>query len=304
MKTFVFSAVAMAVLASCTNSAIDDVVNNDEPVAIRLTAGVQVSASATRAAIDNNSTFTASVFGWEVVKDANPEYATATPWTSLTGDIKASNTGNESVSLLTKQHYQTNGDKTYIKAISPAGGSINNGSYTFGTALTGKEDVLLTKTAVAGSRSDATVALSFSHILTRFNFKVIKGEHFDSDVQVTGIKINGANIAESINLADNTITSKAVDDGIAISISGVTIGATELPAGDQVMIVPCLANTLTLDITTNKMNYSGVTVKPASGDNFVEGTSYTITLTFNDKKVGATAAVTEWSDETGSGTVE
>ena len=57
MKTFVFSAVAMAVLASCTNSAIDDVVNNDEPVAIRLSAGVQANVVVSRAPITSVESF-------------------------------------------------------------------------------------------------------------------------------------------------------------------------------------------------------------------------------------------------------
>lgn len=305
MKTFIFSALALGMMASCSNTEVEgiDAVDNGEPVAVNLIAGVQVSATS-RAVIDEGSTFTASVFGWNVTGEATPEYATATPWTSLTGSIKAAAGGGEAVSLTDAQFYQTSGDKTYIKAVSPADGTIEGGVYTFKTPLTEEEDVLLTKATLTGDRKNATVALAFSHVLTRFNFKVVKGEHFDAGVTVSKIVVNGGKLAQKIDLATAEITPVEAKE-INIAVNNVEINTPAANAGNPIMIVPCSAESLTLDIeTTGAGNYTGITISPASGDNFIEGTSYDITLTFTGKSVGATASVGKWQDGTGSGTVQ
>lgn len=43
MKTFIFSALALGVMAGCSNTEIEDVVDSGEPVAITLNAGVETA---------------------------------------------------------------------------------------------------------------------------------------------------------------------------------------------------------------------------------------------------------------------
>ena len=65
MKTFIFSALALGMMASCSNTEVEgiDAVDNGEPVAIQLSAGVQTAATVSRALIENGSKFTATVLG-------------------------------------------------------------------------------------------------------------------------------------------------------------------------------------------------------------------------------------------------
>ena len=70
MKTFIFSALALGMMASCSNTEVEgiDAVDNGEPVAIQLSAGVQtnVVAGLSRAAITGaDGVFVATVLGWE-----------------------------------------------------------------------------------------------------------------------------------------------------------------------------------------------------------------------------------------------
>ena len=69
MKTFIFSALALGMMASCSNTEVEgiDAVDNGEPVAIQLSAGVQtnVVAGLTRAAITGDAKFKATVLAWE-----------------------------------------------------------------------------------------------------------------------------------------------------------------------------------------------------------------------------------------------
>lgn len=302
MKTFIFSALALGVMAGCSNTEIEDVVDNGEPVAIRLIAGVQVSA-ASRSVIDEEGTFTASVFGWNVTKDVTIDYTKEPVWTSETESITAKAEGGVGVELVSPQFYHAQKDtKTYMKAISPMGGSILNAVYTFNPVLTEQDDVLLTKGDLSGDRINSTVNLSFSHILARFNFQVALGTNFDAGVTITNILVKGATLAESVNLNTGMIVPKAAAD-INISGNGVEIEVPAAAVGNPIMMVPCRAESLTLDIETSAGKFENIKITPKNGSDFVAGTSYTITLTFNGKSVGATSAVGKWTDDEGSGTV-
>ena len=67
MKTFIFSALALGMMASCSNTEVEgiDAVDNGEPVAIQLSAGVETTTGVTRAAIEDGNKFKAIVLGWE-----------------------------------------------------------------------------------------------------------------------------------------------------------------------------------------------------------------------------------------------
>ena len=49
MKTFIFSALALGMMASCSNTEVEgiDAVDNGEPVAIQLSAGVETTTGVT-----------------------------------------------------------------------------------------------------------------------------------------------------------------------------------------------------------------------------------------------------------------
>ena len=79
MKTFIFSALALGVMAGCSNTEIEDVVDSGEPVAITLNAGVETAVVVgTRAAIGTDELFKATVLGWE--GDNVADYKVAPTW--------------------------------------------------------------------------------------------------------------------------------------------------------------------------------------------------------------------------------
>ena len=107
MKTFIFSALALGMMASCSNTEVEgiDPVDNGEPVAIQLSAGVEtnVVAGLTRAAITGDATFTAKILGWE---DA-AAYTADPSWSSTASGIKASGK-TDKLQLAATQYYLAN----------------------------------------------------------------------------------------------------------------------------------------------------------------------------------------------------
>lgn len=303
MKSCFFSAVAIALLASCSGSEVDEVIDNGQPVAINLSAGVQTATAVSRAPITSGSKFTATVLGWEAADATPPAYTSEAKWNSTTEEITASSTAGE-ITLTTPQYYQSNGFKTYMKAISPVG-TATAGTYTFAPVLAtdGSVDVLVTD-AVSGDKVISVGALAFKHALTQFNFEVKKGEGLGDDVTVTSIKLKDVQLPTGVDLSNNSLKLGTATNISALTGGTTVIGASAAPAGgNPVMVAPIAAANLTLDIVTSAGTFDGVKVT-TTGDDFIAGTSYTITLTFQKKKIDTTASVADWVDGTGSGTVE
>lgn len=302
MKSCFFSAVAIALLASCSGSEVDEVIDNGQPVAINLSAGVQTATAVSRAPITSGSKFTATVLGWEAADATPPAYTSDAKWNSTTEEITASPTASE-ITLTPLQYYQSNGLKTYMKAISPVG-TATGGTYTFAPVLVtdGSVDVLVAD-AVSGDKVTPVGALAFKHALTQFNFEVKKGEGLGDDVTVTSIQLNDVQLPTGVDLSNNSLKLGAATKISALTGGTTVIGASAASAGAPVMVAPIAAANLTLDIVTSAGTFGGVKVT-TTGDDFIAGTSYTITLTFQKKKIDTTASVADWVDSTGSGTVE
>lgn len=301
MKSCFFSAVAIALLASCSGSEVDEVIDNGQPVAINLSAGVQTATAVSRAPITSGSKFTATVLGWETADATPPAYTSEAKWNSTTEEITASSTAGE-ITLTPPQYYQSNGFKTYMKAISPVG-TATGGTYTFATVLAtdGSVDVLVAD-AVAGDKNTVASALAFKHALTQFNFKVKKGDGLGDNATITSINLNGVKLPTGVDLSTNALALGSATTIPALTGGNIVIGNEAASAGAPVMVAPIATADLSLDIVTSDGTFAGVKVTTI-GNNFKAGTSYTITLTFK-KKIEALASVEEWETGEGEGTVE
>lgn len=308
MKTFIFSALALGMMASCSNTEVEgiDAVDNGEPVAIQLSAGVQTAATVSRALIENGSKFTATVLGCEATDETQPTFGTI-DWNINTEEITASSTA-VSFSLKTPQYYQSNGNKTWMKAISPVG-TVSGSTYTFSSVLNavGDTDVLVSK-AVSGDKANPSVSLIFAHALAQFNFILVKGDGLEDNVKVTKITMKGVQLPTAVNLSDNSLVLAGANPIDALDVDAengtvITAGGAEIKS--SIMVAPIIATALKLDIETTAGNFTDVAVKPAAeATNFEAGTSYKISLTFRKKAVETEASVTPWKEGTGSGTVE
>lgn len=303
MKTFIFSALALGMMTSCANTDVEGVstVDNGEPVAIQLSAGVQQNVVVSRAAITGaDASFGANIFGWEVAKDATVNYALASTWETTTSKDISANAKNEEMSLTDIKYYNANVDiTTCMRAFYPVG-TITAGVYSFSADVKkdGTQDILVSN-EVKGSRADAADKIfAFTHPLTQLKFAVKKGDGWNSGNvgSVQSITIKGASIAEGIIIKNNELKTASAGDITVNIATPIEVVDAQTPVGDPVMIVPTsAANEITVDIVLdNGVKYSGVKLASTGSGTFDAGKAYTVTLTFNNKKVATGATVTDW----------
>ena len=91
-------------------------------------------------------------------------------------------------------------------------------------------------------------------------------------------------MATGVKISDNSLVSESI-------VAGLAVGKTDTPMGDPVMIVPTTKNEILVDVVmADGISFSNVKVT-TTDDTFMAGKAYTITLTFNNKKVAGTATV-------------
>lgn len=300
MKSCFFSAVAMALLASCSGSEVDEVIDNGQPVAISLSAGVQTATAVSRAPITGSATFAATILGWE---GEAADYA-AKPWESKASEIAANATG-ASLTLTPVRYYSADATvNTYMQAffVSSEVTAAENGYVYTITDSNGQSDILLAP-AVTGNKDDASGKnFAFVHPLTQVKFKIKAGTGLAANTTLTSITLKSVQIPGSLDFSKtaNVVQYAAAGDLLVAGISTPAIAA-EASVGNAMMISPLAA--LTLDVVTSVGAFSNIAVKIDSDATLLAGKAYTITLTFN-QKIEASASVTDWVDGTGSGTVE
>lgn len=309
MKTFIFSALALGMMASCSNTEVEgiDPVDNGEPVAIQVTAGVQtnVVAGVTRAPLVSG-TFEATILGWEGT--AAPEYSTAAPWIVTGKSINVT----ESTTVILDRYYDTNNaTKTYMKACYPAG-TVTDGVYNFtGIKEDGSVDVLYAG-EISGSRAAApTTGFVFNHMLTQIKFSIKAGDGLLNGTKLKSITLKEPQVATGINLKTNALVTEAPSTPISVKIAE---GGIEIQDGEptpivdsELMIAPTTEKTMSLTVVTNDgtkdKTFSNVEVTVKEGNSFAAGTAYTVTLTFKEK-ISVETTVTAWKTAEASGDVE
>ncbi|WP_455585036.1 fimbrillin family protein [Bacteroides sp.] len=310
MRTIVFSAVAMALVSSCTSSEIDEIVNkNNEPVAIQLSAGVQANVVAgTRAEITTGSKFKPTILGWEA--KTTPDYTTSTPWVASTAEDIDGAASSTAITLNPVKYYNADADiNTFMKAfyvsdVTPTVVTDKAYQYTFENT-DGAKDILLSN-VISGNKTTATILnFSFKHPLSQVSFKVIAGTGLADGTTLTSITLKNVELPVGLDLSgdDASITYADAADLNVSNISVPVIDKTEVVAGDPVMIAPI--SELKLDIVTSTGTFKDVIVKlKDDATALLAGTAYTITLTFNQKAITGTASVEIWASEAGSAVVE
>lgn len=301
MKSCFFSAVVMALLASCSGSEVDEVIDNGQPVAISLSAGVQTATAVSRAPITGSTTFAATILGWE---GETADY-TAKPWVSEASKIAATAT-NASLTLTPVQYYSADTKvNTYMQAFYVSSGATADEDglkYTI-TNSDGESDILLAP-AVTGNKDDASGKnFAFVHPLTQVKFKIKAGTGLAINTTLTSITLKSVQIPTSLDFSNASVIQYAAATDLPVTgITTPTIGVEEASVGNAMMISPLSA--LKLDVVTSVGTFSNIAVSIDDDATLLAGKAYTITLTFNQKAISSTGSVTEWLSGTGSGTVE
>lgn len=314
MKTFIFSALALGMMTSCANTDVEGVstVDNGEPVAIQLSAGVQQNVVVSRAPVTGSTKFKPTILGWEAEKIENIDY-TVTPWSASTNEEIAGNAKGVSITLNPVQYYNADGAiNTFMKAFyvsDNATVTVDNDKkyiYTFENT-DGSKDVLLSNT-VSGNKTTETVpSFSFVHPLTQVSFKVIAGDGLAANTKLTSIKLKGVTLPVGFDFSNDdaplVYSTPAADLVVSNITTPLAITAVAADAGNPVMIQPI--SNLKLDIVTSSGTFTNIPVTlKDNATELVAGTAYTITLTFTQKSITGTASVAVWNPGEGSATVQ
>lgn len=307
MKTFIFSALALGMLASCANTDVEGVstVDNGEPVAIQLSAGVQQNVVVSRAPITGGATFKAKILGWEDGK----LYTDEPSWTTTADNINATGETNELV-LATQQYYLTNGKSTKMKAFYPSDvviNAINKNIYNF-TNTDGQMDVLMASEVVGNKDTKAPVQFKFTHPLTQLIFKLEAGAGFPSDVTIRAITVNEMKLPVGIDVVKDSVvySDTSADISVPEIAANTVIGNSEEPVGKPLMVAPIAGGEFMINVTASGNRfYENIPVKLDGITTEVTGAgvAYIVTLTFKEK-ISATSLVTDWTSGTGSAVVE
>lgn len=305
MKTFIFSALALGMMTSCANTDVEGVVENGEPVAITLSAGVQQNVVVSRAPITGGNTFKAKILGWEdtALYTGEPSWATTADNINATGVT-------DNLTLAAQQYYLANGKSTKMKAFYPSDAVIDatqKNIYKF-TNTDGQMDVLMASEVVGSKNVTKPVAFEFTHPLTQLVFKLEAGAGFPDGVKVTNITVNKMKLPVGIDVSTDAVV---YSNETSIPVPGIT-EATPASIGDEkavgkpIMVEPIADGKFTVDITTSaNRSYNGIDVEleGITVDNTGAGVAYVVTLVFKEK-IAVSASVTDWNNGIGKGTVE
>jgi len=332
MKKIMFSLVAVAAMASCTQSDVIGL-SPDENVEIRVSAGITSAvSSSTRAVVDGmiNKDFATDLdvaFVRADQGDNNDAYATTYGADVLEGTVAHT---DETLSFSPAQYCLANGKNTKLIGWYPRRAGV---SYTQATrvvdfgVIDGETDLMAT-TLYEGSKGTKIQSIEFNHLLTQFSIKVYAP---DTDAQglwgtVRSITIIGKKQKCTITLPEATASA-----GVAVAPTfegtadldlikadpatpttpitypltlGVGQTAADAVLAGYAMFAPQAANgEVKLQIETEKGGLQKPKVAiPAGG--FLPGHAYAITLKFTSAGINPTVSVVNWVDGTPIGDIE
>lgn len=339
MKTLVLSmisiAATVAAMTACTSEGDPiDVIDNGQPVEIKMNAGVIT----TKAPITSNTDgkLSAALTNIEFVKAAD---IAATPaWGDVSGvastaEIKTEDLATGNITFNTPLYYNVDPTlKSWLIGYYPAANvkpdaSTNKGKLQW--TITGCEDILLSE-EVSGNKSEGSQisSIAFNHQLLQMQFKFVAENQAAIDtwgnaIESIAIKTKTSGTLENLpsiltcTLASTPtlgwsipaeLTAFAVTGGTTFSDNKITTAnpitlTTTETLGGYIMVQPLTTKTdYTLVITTGE---STAEVPITLGDAPAPGKAYEIKLTFKASAIASSATITSWVSVTGGeGTVQ
>ena len=284
-QTIMLMAACAALLASCTNE-VGESLGIDTP--IQVTASVEgimtTRAENTKDNLDNFGLY---------IKDKDDSY------TSNYGgeNIEVSKLEGESVWTLANEVLYQGSEQTYFayapyQSIEAGATSVDftveaNQSADEGKGMQ-RSDLLY----AAGNVDDPTLAITFSHKLSKLTVTLQKGENLTENVTFDGVTLRGTKPGTTLNLTDGTLGDA----------SGTATDITMCPATTantyECIVVPQEA---TYSVLINAMvgNEAKTYVyTPSAPQEFLENKSYTLTLTVKNADVSmGNIGVNDWDGD-------
>ncbi|MDR1865315.1 MAG: fimbrillin family protein [Bacteroidales bacterium] len=294
-QKFLLAAFAATAVMSCTSSE-DEVMNGNEPVAVKFTAGNPASV--------NTRVTDAS---WAAGDSIGIYMVNETPGTLADGNIAEnvdnirynSTGGSGAVSFEdngTKIFYPVSGNVKFV-AYYPYTKSIT-GDYKYNFCVASQSsqsaiDVLYAPAdATYGKNSNTPVKLPFKHQLVKLVFNISNGEGVTASLSGLAVEIDGQSPDGTLDLTDGTVTAS----GTAQDISALYTITNGSAATYEAIVLPAenAGKMLSFDNGTD----APFTAAIPHGE-WKAGNKYTYTVTLQKSEADITGEITEWTTNTG-----
>ena len=279
-QTIMLMAACAALLASCTNEEMNEGLGIDTP--IQVTASVE-GALTTRT---DNSTESLSTFGLSI-KDG----------TGYTGNYAGENIlaekDNGTWTLSKTVLYQGSGQSYYAYAPYKEGHTGESLTFTVDANQATNDlqgsDLLY----AAGNVDDPTLAITFSHKLSKLTVTLTAEGFAEDEVSFTGVTLRGTLPTTTLNLTDGTVDTAT---GMATDITMCPTGTNN--TYECILVPQTVKYSVVIDANVNNSPKSYV-YTPANAYEFKSNNSYTLTLTIKEQDVQSeinSIKVAGWGD--------
>lgn len=312
MKQFKFFFPCLLLLASCTQ---DAALQEKEALEIRLSAGIgNLEASgATRGVINEDYAKPLDVSFARIDQLTGGSWPAYTTVASSLAATRTGGVGQQGITFTKQQFYQNSEADNGTKLI---GWYPNTGTYTNGTVAfdisKGTVDVMLTR-EVTGDKAETEQfgkdghTFTFNHLLTQVTVKAYASVDGTAAMwgNVTSVKVKDQPTTCTVTLPEQTPTAwgttahlllkNLTDDSDMTAANLNDVKEANPVTLGYAMFQPTTANTLTLEVITEKGGTRDVTVTlPGNTGTFAAGTAYTVTLNFKSTEVVPTASISAW----------
>ena len=240
-KTFLLSAVALAVLGACTN----DEYEGRDMAGSKLAVSASINEVRTRVSDNGTDWTTGDVIG---VSDDQANANTNVPYATANGDGVFAPAG-ESI-------YVLGGNDINFSAYYPYDAELSGNTISFNVTEEGNHDYMYASTTA--NRENPNAAFTFNHMMTKLTFTFKAGTGATEGTALTWA-VNGVTVDGTFDVTTGTVTAGSTKGNIGKS---TTVGATSS------VILPPLAeaNTNTepviFSLTIGEKYYEG-TITPA-----------------------------------------
>ena len=238
-KTFLLSAVALAVLGACTN----DEYEGRDMAGSKLAVSASINEVRTRVSDNGTDWTTGDVIG---VSDDQANANTNVPYATANGDGVFAPVG-ESI-------YVLGGNEINFSAYYPYDAELSGNAISFNVTEEGNHDYMYASTTA--NRENPNAAFTFNHMMTKLTFTFKAGTGATEGTALTWA-VNGVTVDGTFDVTTGTVTAGSTKDNIGKS---TTVGATSS------VILPSLAEANTesviFSLTIGEKYYEG-TITPA-----------------------------------------
>ena len=310
-KNFLLGFIAFAALAvtSCTNDDVNEFIPQGKAIEFSTYVGRDAQARGSEMNAD------AIKAGFGVLAY---QYKTSTTYASANfmNNVEVNNSGSGWTSTDKKYWPTDDSNKIDFLAYAPFTGDASSQVSLTGKTITltvpitvADQKDLVVATPVVGQNS-GTVALTFSHMLSRIAFYAKAADTYDAEITITDISLTGKfhnKGTVDLSAADPAITGTdatvETEKTYSPELSGTALSTTLAMQNnntDYLMLIPAAAQNLSLSITYDVEDTDGIVTntitKPITNQAFVAGTAYAINMSISLNEVAFSVNVTAWND--------